>query len=547
MQMTFKAAVAVMLISSSWCSVSYCYQLPEDLIIIPEKTNYQQTSTHEDMMNFVNAIKAKSDLIHVETMAVSFENRELPLVVLADPKVTTPEDARRSGKPVIYLQGNIHGGEVEGKETLLLILRDILLGDKRFLLSDQILLIAPIYNPDGNDKMSEDSRRSQEGSPKLAGSRRNGQGYDLNRDGVKMEALETAGLIKNVVLKWDPELFVDLHTTNGSWHGYSMTYAPSYHSAGHPATSDYTMNTMLPEITKIVDQKYDLKMYLYGWYSLRNGWPPKIWRTYNHHPRYLVNQFGFRNKMAILSETFAHDRFYKRIQSAYAFASEIIEYTNQHGREMARINRAAEEETVQYVLENAGKVKKGVRFRMVPLDEKFTLRTYEYKPYVNARGQTKFVRSGRIVEIPDVENHSRFEAEVESTLPRGYLFPAELGEITEMLARHGAEVVRLDKAVAVGGEEFIVEKFDRSEREFEGHQLVRLSGTYSAATRQFPAGSFKIDLAQPLANLIFYLLEPESDDGLATWNFFDDYLIERNVESEKVAFPVFKYFEMEDK
>ncbi len=547
MQMTFKAAVAVMLISSSWCSVSYCYQLPEDLIIIPEKTNYQQTSTHEDMMNFVNAIKAKSDLIHVETMAVSFENRELPLVVLADPKVTMPEDARRSGKPVIYLQGNIHGGEVEGKEALLLILRDILLGDKRFLLSDQILLIAPIYNPDGNDKMSEDSRRSQEGSPKLAGSRRNGQGYDLNRDGVKMEALETAGLIKNVVLKWDPELFVDLHTTNGSWHGYSMTYAPSYHSAGHPATSDYTMNTMLPEISKIVDQKYDLKMYLYGWYSLRNGWPPKIWRTYNHHPRYLVNQFGFRNKMAILSETFAHDRFYKRIQSAYAFASEIIEYTNQHGREMARINRAAEEETVQYVLENAGKVKKGVRFRMVPLDEKFTLRTYEYKPYVNDRGQTRFVRSGRIVEIPDVENHSRFEAEVESTLPRGYLFPAELGEIAEMLARHGAEVVKLDKAVAAGGEEFIVEKFDRSERQFEGHRLVRLSGTYSSATRQFPAGSFKIDLAQPLANLIFYLLEPESDDGLATWNFFDDYLIERNVESEKVAFPVFKYFETEDK
>jgi dipeptidyl-peptidase-4 len=304
---------------------------------------------------------------------------------------------------------------------------------------------------------------------------------------------------------------------------------------------------MLPEITKIVDQKYDLKMYLYGWYNLRNGWPPKIWRTYNHHPRYLVNQFGFRNKMAILSETFAHDRFYKRIQSAYAFASEIIEYTNQHGREMARINKAAEEETVRYVLENAGKVKKGVRFRMVPLDEKFTLRTYEYKPYVNDQGQTRFVRSGRIVEIPDVENHSRFEAEVESTLPRGYLCPAEFGEIAEMLARHGAEVAKLDKAVAASGEEFIVEKFDQSERQFEGHQLVGLSGTYSSATRQFPAGSFKIDLAQPLANLIFYLLEPESDDGLATWNFFDDYLIENGVETEKVVFPVFKYFEMEDR
>ena len=43
-----------------------------------------------------------------------------------------------------------------------------------------------------------------------------------------------------------------------------------------------------------------------------------------------------------------------------------------------------------------------------------------------------------------------------------------------------------------------------------------------------------------LANLIFYLLEPEADDGLAYWNMFDDYL-ERKLESASMAdYPVFK-------
>jgi hypothetical protein len=40
----------------------------------------------------------------------------------------------------------------------------------------------------------------------------------------------------------------------------------------------------------------------------------------------------------------------------------------------------------------------------------------------------------------------------------------------------------------------------------------------------FPAGSVLVRTAQPLASLIFYLLEPESDDGFVNWNFLDDYL-----------------------
>ncbi len=135
-------------------------------------------------------------------------------------------------------------------------------------------------------------------------------GFDLNRDGMAIEQPETQGLFRNVLLRWDPQLLVDMHTTNGTWHAYPLTYAPSHHSTGDPATHDYTMNVMLPAIARSVKEKFDLDFSLFGGFSLEQ-WPPTEFYTYNHAPRYLVNMMGLRNRMAILSETFAHDRFFK--------------------------------------------------------------------------------------------------------------------------------------------------------------------------------------------------------------------------------------------
>ncbi|MGC5276209.1 hypothetical protein ACPXAM_24025, partial [Escherichia coli] len=55
-------------------------------------------------------------------------------------------------------------------------------------------------------------------------------------------------------------------------------------------------------------------------------------------------------------------------------------------------------------------------------------------------------------------------------------------------------------------------------------------------------GDYMIDLAQPLANLIFYMLEPQSDDGLLCWNFFDTYFEMNSIASQQVVYPIFKYF-----
>ncbi len=514
----------------------------EDLLLTPEKSNFVKTSTYSEVMSFIDAIKTKSSNIHVISIGKSKEGKDIPVVILAKPAIKTAEEAKASGKLVVYIQGNIHAGEVEGKEAVMMLMRDILLGEKNYLLDNQIILFAPIYNTDSNDKMAKGLRLSQEDSPLETGLRENSQGLDLNRDGIKMEALETNGLFPNIINVWDPQLFVDLHTTNGTWHAWNLTWAPSYHSGGEKSTYDYTVDNMLKPITETVKKKYDLNFGPYGDYDVQQAWPLKNFYTYNHHPRYLVNQFGLRNRMAILSETFAHERFYQRIFSSYSFATEILEHTNSHAKEIIDINKKAEEQTIQRFKNSAGKEKKGVRFKMVPLEKINKFPTYDYVSYNKADGSKGFYRTGNIVTYDDVDYYAKFDAEVESIIPRGYVIPAAFTSVVENLKKHGIQVTTLTKSQSFSGEVFQIEKFEKAQRKFEGHFMGRASGKFMPSKKSFKKGDYLVDLAQPLGNLAFYMLEAESDDGLVTWNFFDEYFEKNEVNNKKVDYPVFKYY-----
>ena len=515
-------------------------QIPfdESMMTVPERTAYTRTSTHAEVLKTIENLTRDSDLVHQETMLTTQDGRHIPLLIVANPPVEDPGQARASTKPVIYIQGNIHGGEVEGKEAILILLRDILHGDDAHLLDNQIIALAPIYNADGNDKMSENSRPSQELSPVMTGERYS-HDYDLNRDGMAVETPETRGLYRNVLLRWDPQLFVDMHTTNGTWHGYALTYAPSYHTTGDPATSDFTMNVMLPAIARSVKAKFDLDFFIYGGFSLAQ-WPPTEYRTYNHAPRYLTNMMGLRNRMAILSETFAHYRFYKRIHSANAFIKEILEYTNEHGNTIQRINREADERTIRKFSSKRGCISNGVAFEMIPLQEPTTIRAYNHIPYVSESGEVRYARSAEMIDIEKVANVQLFRSTRQATVPKAYIVPAEFDFIIDKLGHHGIDAQRLGNDSELRVEEFVVSHLAKEAFEQNGHQNTLLSGVYRETDRQFKADDFLVSMESRLANLIFYLLEPEADDGLAYWNFFDAYLVRTRSVNEPLIYPVYK-------
>lgn len=530
-------ALLLLVVSFSLAAAEQRAIWPEAMITAAEKSYYARTSTFQEVMDVIDALDAETGLMHRETLLLTREGRNVPIVVLADPPISNPEQAQASGKPVIYIQGNIHGGEVEGKEASLIAMRDILYGDKQHLLENQILLFVPIYNADGNDAMAENSRPNQELSPVMAGIR-TAHGYDLNRDGMIIEADETRALYENVIQRWDPDLLVDLHTTNGTWHGYSLTYAPSYHTAGDPTTSDYTSEVMLPSIQQAVKEKFDLDFNWYGGYDYRD-WPPTELRTYNHAPRYLTNNMALRNRMAILSETFSHDRFYKRVHAANVFVEEILEYTLEHGAEIRRINREADAR----VSSGMSGQQKGVQFEMVPRDEPLDLLTYSYFPYTKEDGSTDYVRSSELVVIEDVANYNAFEASKTATVPSAYVFSAAFSGLADKLVEHGIWVETLEADTRFSGEVFVVDAIEKARFPLNGHSNSLLQGSFRGETREFSRGDYIVSMNDRLANLIFYLLEPEADDGLAFWNLFDEYLEQGMASGGEAEYPVFKVFE----
>lgn len=533
MRFTFFMVVSLSF-SVTWAQPPASVVITESMISMAERSNFETTSTFQEVVDVIDALEAKTDLMHRETLLTTQEGRSVPIVVLANPAIDSPAAAQASGKPVIYLQGNIHGGEVEGKEASLILMRDILYGDKKHLLDNQIIVFVPIYNADGNDDMAADSRPNQEMSPLMAG-QRHAHGYDLNRDGIALEAPESAALMERVILRWDPDLLVDLHTTNGTWHGNSLTYAPSYQTAGDGATSNYTADIMLPAIKGTVKAKFDLDFSWYGGFDYRD-WPPTELRTYHHAPRYLTNQMGLRNRMAILSETFSHDRFYKRIHAANVFIEEILEYTAINGEEIRRINRAADER----VATSGFGQEQGVAFQMVPLDEPLDLLSYKYIPFQKEDGNIDFVRSSELVVIKGVKNYNRFEASITASKPSAYVFPSRFIEVAAKLREHGIPVEVLSDEQLYLGQSFSVEGVTKQDFVQNNHQNSILQGDFLVGQREFAAGDFYVPMNHRLANMAFYLLEPQADDGLAYWNFFDAYLESALAQLDEVDYPVFK-------
>jgi hypothetical protein len=299
---------------------------------------------------------------------------------------------------------------------------------------------------------------------------------------------------------------------------------------------------MLPAITNKMEEQYGLRLGPYGDYDLREGWPVKNFYTYNHHPRYLVNQFSLRNRMAILSEAFSHERFYQRIHSTYRFITEILEYTHEHADEIRSTNQKAEAEAIRKVKEEAGKVKKGVRFRMVSGEKLNNFITYDYVGSKKVDSTLQWFRTGKIISLDNINYYAQFEPTVESTLPSGYIIPSEFSHIAGHLQKLGIQVEPLARSITVKGEYFQVDTLVNASRKFEGHFMVTAKGNFFSATRKFKKGDFQVTLAQPLANLIFYLLEPRSDDGLLTWNFFDAHFETQRKNNKPLTYPVFKYY-----
>ena len=489
-----------------------------------ERSNFDSTSSSAQVGWFLDSLERAGAPLAVEEIARTAYGRPLELVIASSPAVTSPAEAAASGRLVVYLQGNIHAGEVEGKEAVLILLRE-LATTRRDLLDKLVVLAVPDYNPDGNDAFGPVAvNRSEQAGPVLVGQRADGLNLDLNRDYLKAEGPETRASLARIYDTWDPALMVDLHTTDGTRHGYLLTYAPPLEPSGPAGPTNFVRDQMLPAIQKTLADRYHEPIFVYG--DVDDPVNPASWDTYAPLGWYGTNYVGLRGRMAILSEAYSHADFKTRVQVSHDFLVEILAYAAAHADEIRRIEREADRQTT---LEGqaagtgpaaAQRPELAVQYRMVARGtEPVVLEVMQPTADTTPRGRHRLVPTGqyRTVRIPV---RDRFVDSVSRPLPAGYFVPPGAGDVPRLLALHGLQVQRLAADWTDTVETLGVTRLEWQPREFQGHHLLAVTGDWGRALHTIPAGTFFVSTAQPLGRLAFALLEPEGW-GLARWGMLD--------------------------
>jgi hypothetical protein len=494
---------------------------------VAERSGFTETSRYADVRTFLETLATRHADVHLETFGTSEEGRTLPLLVLGE------RDREHARAPVVLVMANIHAGEVEGKEATLHLARRILDGDLKSLKGAATWLLAPIYNADGNENVSLDHRTEQNGPIAGVGTRENAKGLDLNRDFMKLESAEARALVA-LMTRWDPDVVIDLHTTNGSYHGYHLTYAPGLNPNTDERITAFTRDRLLATVRQAMAARHQFRVYDYGNFAHVDaleedeleGFAPddprqKAWRTFDARPRFGTNYVGLRNRIAILSEAYSYLSFERRVRVTEAFVEEIMRFVAAHARDIRELTARVDADWST----RASTSEAGVAFSLKPLPNPVDV-------LVGAIGTTPNPRSGKpmrtMVETVATPTrmtvYDRFVATTSRRVPRDYIVqgsPALVASVARMLAAHGIRTETLASMSHRTVDAFVIDQVTHASRPFQGHREASVTGRFERREIDVPSGSLLVRTDQQLGRLASYLLEPESNDCLATWNFLD--------------------------
>lgn len=517
----------------------------------PERTDYAETSRYDEVIAYMKQMAAVNPNIHLTTYGYTTEGRPLPLAVIGAPGASAAQ-VLATNKTRVYIQGNIHAGEVEGKEALLWLLRSIAKGERNAWLKTTVLLINPIYNADGNERVSVSNRGSQAGPVGGMGTRENAQGLDLNRDGTKMETAEARSMA-SLLTRYQPHVAMDLHTTDGSsTSGFNMTYETSLNPNNSKAQTSLLRDVLLPEITKNVKTKHGSDWFYYG--GVSGTGEQRAWRSDAElaKPRYTSTYYGVRNILGLLTETYSYASFKTRITETYWFLEESLSYVASHGETVREVVAKANAESIigQQLAVRQQLVKAPALQNIVfaptisvrnpyVADRPYRLRpdglgnanvTSEMLPFYGTAEPTETTLAPRVWVVPMTATPAA--AAAPTPAPGGFGggrggaagTPTQrmMATVIDRLEAHGIRYSVTAADQPFSGDRYKIATNTLETREYQGaHKGRTLTGAWEPTEQTLPAGSLVIPMDQPLARLTFILMDPRSDDGFMWWNLLD--------------------------
>ncbi|KQY93687.1 MULTISPECIES: M14 family metallopeptidase [unclassified Brevundimonas] len=468
--------------------------------------------TYADTRAWFDRLDAASDLIRIEQFGVSPEGRPIYAVIASkDGAAFDPS------KPVLMAQAGIHPGEIDGKDAGMMLLRDIAFNGKDELLDRVNLILIPILSVDGHERASAYSRPNQRG-PRIQGWRNTAANQNLNRDYLKLDQPEMRA-VRGLILKYRPDLYVDIHVTDGMDYQYDVTYGFNGENGAYsrsPASSHWLNDVFKPVINAGLEARGHIPGEL-------------VFGVDDANPRAGLSDGGLGERFSngwgtaahvptILIENHSLKPYEQRVLGTYVFLEDALRLLARDGSAL----RAAI--TADSALRPAA-IPANFQAETTPAYTR-SFKGIRYETYDSpASGRREIRWLGQADPEPWALPFFGSKPTLTLARPEAYWVPSYRSDIIERLRIHGVRMETLDAPRTVSVEMLSLDDPKVAARHNEGHVQVAVTAvTPRRRDWTFPAGSVRVPTDQPLGDVVVLLLEPQSSESFFAWGMFPEVL-----------------------
>lgn len=479
-----------------------------------ELSGHKETATYAQAISFYESLARKyPTMAKLLTYGSTDFGKPLHLLVLSKSGIFDPAQIKKNDRRIFLINNGIHPGEPEGIDASMMLARDLLKEGK--MPNNVVICIIPIYNIDGSFSRTSTSRANQNG-PVAYGFRGNSKNYDLNRDFIKSDSKNSLAF-QQVFNTWQPEIFVDTHTSNGADYSYTMTLIPTQKDKLHPLLSNYLTKSMVPDLY----QKMQAKGFELIPYVNSIGETPETGITgFIESPRYSTGYAALHNVIGFMPETHMLKTFDKRVQSTYLLLQTYVDIISRDAKLIGEQKRRADERTISQT--------------EFPLDWKLNRSVYDTIPF---KGFAAKYKSSEVSGTPRlyydrnspytkyIKYWDTFEPSVTVKKPVAYIIPKAWDKVISLLRLNGVQLKQLSTDTRIQVESYYIGDMKTATRPYEGHYLhLAVNVNKVIQEIQFYAGDYVVYTDQTTNRYLIETLEPQAIDSFFNWNFFDSVL-----------------------
>jgi len=478
----------------------------------PFERNKDVTATYEELISFYKALDQKYDQMQILNMGKTDIGKELNLIVLSKDKLFDPVQIRKQNKGVLLINNGIHPGEPEGIDACMMLARNLL--EKNVLPKDLVICIIPVYNIDG--MLNRGLSRVNQNGPELYGFRGNYQNLDLNRDFIKGDS-KNSRAFQQIFNIWQPEVFIDTHTSNGADYQYIMTLIHPQKDKLNPILSAYLAKHMLPDMySKMKSSGFEMTPYV----NSIEETPDSGITGFLETARYSTGFAALHNAIGFMPETHMLKPYHQRVESTYQLIEHVIDiFQRDVALIIANKNQA----------DAAVKAQKLFPLQWVLDDKNFTLSRF--------KGFAAKYKTSAISNLPRLyydrnEPYERdirvFDHYIPSEIiekPLAYIIPQSWQKVIDLMILNGVEMKRFAADTEMDVDMYYIQDYKTMSKPFEGHYLHSQVKLNTQKQRlKFFEGDYIVYTNQSKNRYIVEVLEPQGVDSFFTWNFFDSVL-----------------------